>query len=225
MHAAGSAAPDQRRLAVFDLDGTITYRDTLWPYVQGFLANSCRSRLRQLRVLPALIAFLLGRASHGDVKVAFIRSTLGGARRSDLQDWTTRFVEQVVMRGCFPQALAAVAEHRARGDVLILMSASTDLYVPAIGRQLGFTDSVCTGVRWDGERLDGALTTPNRRGEEKVRCFEALKARYPGLPTVAYGNAASDLPHLRLADQADLVNAGGSARRAARQLGIGTGRW
>ena len=34
------------RLVIFDLDGTITYRDTLLPYVTGYLARSGRSRLR-----------------------------------------------------------------------------------------------------------------------------------------------------------------------------------
>ncbi len=219
------SGPLHRRLAVFDLDGTITHRDTLWPYVRGFLANSCRSRLRQLRVLPTVLAFLLGRADHGDVKQAFIRATLGGARRADIEAWTARFIDQVVMRSCFPQALAAVAEHRSRGDILVLMSASTDLYVPGIGRRLGFTETICTGLRWNKDRLEGSLTTPNRRGEEKVRCFEALKARHPGLPTVAYGNTCSDLPHMQLADEAHLVNASAKACRQARRLGIDTGRW
>lgn len=225
MQSAGNPAPQQRRLAVFDLDGTITYRDTLWPYVRGFLQDSCRSQWRLLRVIPAVLGFAAGRADHGDVKSAFIRTTLGGALRADLQAWTARFVDDIVMHRCFAAALAAVAGHRARGDALVLMSASTDLYVPAIGQRLGFTDTVCTGVRWNGERLDGRLSTPNRRGEEKVHCFEALKARYPGLPTVAYGNASSDLPHLRLADQAFLVNANARARRAARRLNVGLGAW
>ena len=46
------------RLVVFDLDGTITYRDTLLPYVTGYLERSGRSRLRMARVVPTLAAFL-----------------------------------------------------------------------------------------------------------------------------------------------------------------------
>ena len=76
---------------------------------------------------------------------------------------------------------------------LVLMSASPDLYVPEIGRRLGFAETICTGVRWNGDRFDGALTTPNRQGAEKARCFTALRARYPGVPTVAYANSAQRL--------------------------------
>ena len=43
---------------------------------------------------------------------------------------------------------------------------------------LRFERTVCTGIRWDGERLDGALRTANRRGEEKVRCLERLREEY-----------------------------------------------
>ncbi len=56
------------RLVVFDLDGTITYRDTLLPYVTGYLERSGRSRARMARLLPTLAAFALGAADHGAVK-------------------------------------------------------------------------------------------------------------------------------------------------------------
>ncbi len=65
----------------------------------------------------------------------------------------------------------------ARRDThLVLMSASVDFYVPEFGRQLGFDQVISTGVAWNGELLDGTLTTPNRRGDEKARCLRALVA-------------------------------------------------
>lgn len=160
------------RLVIFDLDGTITYRDTLFPYVTGFLARTGRSRWRMGRLLPTLAAFVLGAADHGAVKSTFIRATLGGATRTQLNAWTDEFVPAVLGRGSSPGALDMVKAHREAGDLLVLMSASTDLYVPQIGQALGFHEVICTGVAFDGAgNLDGALTTPNRRGPEKVRCF------------------------------------------------------
>jgi phosphoserine phosphatase len=41
----------------------------------------------------------------------------------------------------------------------------------------------------------------------------------------AYGNSLSDLPHLKLADRALLVNGNAAARRAAAQVGIPTSDW
>ncbi|HTY95111.1 MAG TPA: HAD-IB family hydrolase [Steroidobacteraceae bacterium] len=209
------------RLVVFDLDGTITYRDTLYPYVSGYLARSGRSRLRMARLLPTLAAFALGAADHGAVKSRFIASTLGGATRGALAVWTDEFVPWVIRRGSSPAALAAIQAHRDAGDHLVLMSASTDLYVPRFGTTLGFDEVICTGVAFDDAgRLIGTLTTPNRRGAEKVRCFEALKRQHPDLRTIAYGNAASDLAHLALADEPRLVNASGRTARRAAALGL-----
>ena len=216
--AARAAGPVQ--LAVFDLDGTITRRDTLLPYVMGFPTSTSRKLLGLLVFLGALSLFATAKRDHGQLKSAFVRSILGGETRARIEKWTAQFVPALLQRGVFADALSTIARHRQEGARLVLMSASTDLYVPAVGAALGFDEVICTGVRWNGDHLEGHLTTPNRRGPEKTRCFEALRNAHPGLKTAAYGNAASDLDHLRLADHPLLVNASASARRKAAKLGI-----
>ena len=209
------------RLVVFDLDGTITYRDTLLPYVTGYLRRSHRTRLRMGGVVPTLAAFAVGAADHGAVKSSFIKSTLAGATRAQLAAWTQDFVPQIISRGCSAGALGMVKAHREAGDLLVLMSASTDLYVPQIGAALGFAEVICTGVAFTpNDTLEGSLTTANRRGPEKVRCFQALKIQHPGIETVAYGNAGSDIDHLVLADQPRLVNPSARTVRQAARRGL-----
>jgi phosphatidylglycerophosphatase C len=214
------------RLAVFDLDGTITRHDTLVPYALGFLARKRVWRLPALLlVAPTLLGYAAGLVDRGGLKSAFIRAALGGCCRNDLQHWTETFVARLLAHGVFLQALEAIRGHARAGDHLVLLSASTDLYVPAIAHSLGFQEVICTGMRWDGERLDGRLTTPNRRGEEKTRCVTALRARHPGMETVAYGNAASDLEHLRLVERGVLVNGSRAAQHAATRAGITCADW
>jgi HAD superfamily hydrolase (TIGR01490 family) len=213
------------KLVVFDLDGTITRHDTLLPYVLGFLRERPWNLTGLLRVLPVLLDFALGRADHGQLKSALIQGTLGGSSRRELESWTARFVPQLRSGGLFREALEQIARHKRQGDRLVLMSASTDLYVPRIGRELGFADIVCTELRWVGDRLSGELVSPNRRGSEKAACLKALRQRYPGLRTLAYGNAASDLEHLKLADEGILVNGSRRARREAQRSGITCVQW
>jgi phosphatidylglycerophosphatase C len=213
-------------LAVFDLDGTITRHDTLVPYALGFLVRARPWRLPALLlVLPALLGSALGLVDRGELKSAFIRATLGGCRRKDLERWTAKFLERLIPRGLFPQAVAAIAAHARAGDHLVLLSASTDLYVPAIAQALGFQEAICTGLRWDGDLLGGTLTTPNRRGEEKARCVAALRARYSGMSAAAYGNAASDIAHLKLVEHGVLVNGSAAARREAARAEITCTEW
>jgi len=211
---------------VFDLDETITRHDTLLPYAWGYMLRHTPWRIPLLLgILPAVFAFLFGAHDVGHVKESFIRASLGGSRRSRIDAWTARFVPQLLAKGLFADALKRIAEHRQRGDYLVLMSASTNLYVPVIARELGFNETICTEVRWNGDKLDGTLITPNRKGTEKARCFTALRERHPGLTTVAYGNSSTDLPHLRLANQGVLVNGSAKARRAADSFGVLCADW
>jgi HAD superfamily phosphoserine phosphatase-like hydrolase len=183
----------------------------------GFPMSTPRKYLGMLTLCWTVFLFVLRLRDHGQVKSDFIRSTLRGQPRAKIEAWTAEFVPAVIKNGVFADALSRIEQHRKEGARLVLMSASTDLYVPAFGAALGFDEVICTGVRWDGDRLDGHLTTPNRRGKEKTRCFEQIRK---GFTTAAYGNAGSDLDHMRLADQPLLVNASASAQREAKRLGV-----
>jgi HAD superfamily phosphoserine phosphatase-like hydrolase len=122
-------------------------------------------------------------------------------------------------------ARTRIAAHRSEGDALVLMSASVDLYVPAIGKALGFDETLCTPLVWRGEHLDGALADTNLRGAAKTRALKDLRERYPGRKVTAYGNAAGDLGHLCLADRGVLVNGSARTRSAARGLGLECVTW
>jgi len=175
--------------------------------------------------LPALTRFALGRADQGALKSAAIRAVLGGRTHPEIEAWTDEFVPWLLARGMRADGLAVLEAHRRAGDLPVLLSASPDLYVPAIGKALGFAETVCTGVEWDGERLTGRLATPNQRGPAKARAVAALRREHPALAVVAYGNAASDLEHFSLADRATLVNGSARARRAAARLNIECVTW
>jgi phosphatidylglycerophosphatase C len=213
------------RIALFDLDGTITRHDTLWSYVAGFLSRRPWQFVRLIGALPATLAFLLRLADHGRLKASFMKATLGGRTRSELDAWTHDFTPRLLANGTFERARVIIEEHRRAGDRLVLLSASPDLYVPAIGRALGFHEVISTGVRWNGDRFVGELTTPNRRGEEKARIVRALRERHPGAPIVAYANSDEDLAHLALTDQPLLVNPGRDARRRAGEAGVACADW
>ena len=213
-------------VAVFDLDGTLTWRDTLVGFLVGYVVRHPRRWLRAWRVPLALARYALQGRDRGLLKSRLVRAAMGGESRAAIDRWADVYAHSLRPRGKYRlAALRTVEEHRGAGDTLILMSASVDLYVPRIGAQLGFDSTICTEVRWAGDELDGALATANRRGEEKRRCLEALRLRYPGRPITAYGNSASDIPHLCAADHAVLVNARPAARKVARAAGIAIDDW
>lgn len=212
-------------IAIFDLDGTITHRDTLFPLVLRRLAKPRPWRLLRLAgVLPATLRFAFDH-DRAALKQSLLRATLRGTPRAELQAASQAFVTDTIAHRCFAEALATIRRHRDAGHYMVLMSASVDFYVPEFGRQLGFDEVISTGVAWNGELLDGTLTTPNRRGEEKAIRLRALVAERRDGETFAYGNSASDLPHLRIARHGLLVNGSLAARRAAATMGVPTADW
>jgi phosphatidylglycerophosphatase C len=225
MTVPGTAAP-RRWVAVFDLDGTLTWHDTLFQFLMSFLRRHPWRVLGLWRLPFALGSFLARSRDPGFLKSRVIRMVMGGATRTVVDACADSFVDALEPRRRFrPAALAALEAHRAAGDHLVLLSASPDLYVPRIGRSLGFERTLCTELEWRGDRLAGTLKTANRRGAEKLRCLTWLRTQYPDLPIVAYGNSASDLDHMQHADRALLVNGNAAARALAVQWGIPTSNW
>lgn len=191
----------------------------------GLLLRQPWRLLRAPLLLPAVAAFLLKRLDHGGLKSAVIRVLLGGVTRAQAQAWTAAYVQQVVPGRLFAAALAAIARHRAAGDRLVLLSASPDLFVPALAAAMGFDQVLCTGVAWAGDHLEGSLTTANRRGEEKLRCLLALRSAHPGCHVTGYGNSEPDLAHLQACDAAFYINPRPAQAARLHSVGIRPVHW
>jgi len=216
--AAGSA------IAIFDLDGTLTRRDTLLPYLAGFVAVRPARWLSVFGIGLALAGFVFGRLDRDKGKERIIAACLRVARRDELGPHTSRFVDGLLKSGMHSQALSVLESHRTRGAHLVLLSASPDVYVREIAARLKFDECICTELRWEGERLLGTFATRNRRAEEKSCVVRALRERLPG-PMAAYANSSSDIPHLELTDHPLLVNGSPGAQRSALGRGIACASW
>jgi phosphatidylglycerophosphatase C len=212
------------RLAVFDLDGTLTRGDTFVPYVADFLSRRPSHWLRLVPAMATVVWYFLGRMNRDRLKERLTTICLRGASRDEIAACTARLISRVMKRGLRAAAVAALERHRSAGDRLVLLSASPDLYVQTLSERLGFHECICTQIQWNGSRLVGSFATANRRGEEKARLISAMRSTAPGGIT-AYANSGSDLPHLVLVDRPLLVNASARTRRRAAELGIECGDW
>ena len=134
------------------------------------------------------------------------------------------FGARLLRTGLYAEALTCITAHQRAHAHLVLLSASPDLYVPILAKALGFDECACSQLRWRGDdRLEGTLTSPNRRGAEKTRYVEALLAERKPRYSHAYGNSRADLEHLRLVSAGTYVN--GSARDLAGMPNVRAVRW
>ncbi len=215
--ASGAA---RRVVALMDLDGTITKRDTYIPFLVGFLL-SYPARLWRVGSLPfAVVLHGLGLRDNAWLKAHFLAAVLGGAPRSEIDPWAAVFVERVVARGLRRKALSVIEHHRAAGHELVLATASLDLYVERLAKRLGFDMVVCTAAEWRSNgTLSGRIDGPNCYGDAKRAAFwSRVATARDQLYLIAYSDHHADLPILTEADRAVAVNPTRKLLRAA-QLG------
>lgn len=204
---------DSRPLAVFDLDGTLVRGDTFLPFVVGYAR--ARRRVRPLVTLPVWVGLYAARVmpdhrAKQRVLVSFFR----GEHRAAVAEFADAFAERWVRPRLHGPVYDRLTGHLTSGHRVVLLSASPDLYVDAIGRALNIPEVVCTRVRRTADAWDGALDGANCKGAEKLARLRAhLGADGRAGETFAYGDSRSDLPVLKWATHGFLVRKDGSLTR------------
>mgnify|MGYP001608463479 CR=1 FL=1 len=215
----------QPSLIIFDLDCTLSRRDTFLPYLAGILLRNPTRILRCIGLPFAVAKFYLGLINNGQLKESFLSAVLGGMPRQKIEAWTKQFVPQLVSRGLNKKALEVLRGHRQAGDLLVLMTASPDCYVLELGRVLGFEEIICTATEYVDGQMSGRLAGANVRGTEKLRRLEDLRRRFQNHSITAYADDSSDVPLLRAVDRGILVNGSSRARALASEYGLSCSSW
>jgi phosphatidylglycerophosphatase C len=191
--------PGARPLAAFDLDGTLTRRDTLLPFLIRAVGRDRAYRALVASSLPLARAAALGGAHRDVAKAAVLHRVLAGLRLAALTEAAESFADHVVAHGLRPDVTARVDWHRAEGHELVLVSASPELYVTPIGRRLGFDEVLATRLEVDADdRLTGRMLGSNCRGPEKVARLREWRSDALVI-AFAYGDSTGDREMLAMA--------------------------
>jgi HAD superfamily hydrolase (TIGR01490 family) len=214
-------------IAVFDLDGTLTRHDTYRRFLLGYASAHPTKLFRFGPLALDALAHKIGRRSNSWLKERFLLEILGGATHTEIALFADRFVSHLMRTGMRAGAIRAIEGHRHRGDRLILVSASLDLYVERIASQLQMDHCICTkATRTSDGRIAGTLDGANCYGEEKIRRLSSWVGNdRDRMHVLAYGDHRSDLPLLEWADRGILVNPSRRLERAAVEHGLETVRW
>jgi len=192
-------------VAAFDFDGTLTWRDTLLPFLRRLLGLP--TLLWVLWVCsPWLIAYALRLTSNHRAKAVLLHAALAGRTVDEVQRCAQAFVKDDLPLQWRPWGLQQLVQHQQAGHRCVLVSASTSPYMHLAGASLGVDAVLCTEMEVADGRYTGRMLTANCHGEEKVHRLQAwLSTRYGDTATPelhAYGDTRGDLPLLRLASKA-----------------------
>ncbi len=196
---------DRPVVAAFDVDGTLTTRDCVVPFL---VAVGGRARLAAgLLRRGARLAQALARRDRDAVKALATAAVFTGRPLDELQRAGAAYASRIAEGWLRPVTRAALDQHGRRGDVVVLVSASYGLYLRPLAERLGVSPAnvIATELAVDGDgRCTGALDGRNCRGDAKVeRLHTWLDARHGGRAAVelwAYGDSPGDAPMLADAD-------------------------
>lgn len=185
--------------AVFDVDGTLTTGDCVFPFLRR--AAGARLATTLLR-RPIALATALVRRDRDGLK-ALACASLAGLPATEIDRLGAEFAAEVAASRLRDDTTARLRRHQELGHTVALASASLDAYLLPLAELLGVDDVVCTrlGRGADG-LLTGRLEGANCRGPEKARRVRALLAGR-GLDDAelwAYGDSPDDEPLLDYAD-------------------------
>ncbi|MXO86285.1 HAD-IB family hydrolase [Altererythrobacter aurantiacus] len=207
------------RIAIYDLDNTLTRRATFTPFL-AFAAR--RIAPWRLILLPIWVLMMLGyRAGLFDrttLKTYGMRLMLGKASVEMLQRVGHEFASTRANNDFFmPAVLALLDEDRRNGAHVVIATAAFDFYALAFADLLLIETVI--GSRWDGRVISGG----NCYGETKLRRVQSW-AKAEGLSldsaTIRFvSDSFADAPLLELADEPIFVSSSASKRARAKARG------
>lgn len=214
------------RIAIYDLDRTITSLPTWTPFL---LFASRRLQPARLALLPAVAAGAgwraLGGMDRNRLKQVMHRLLLGpaipAARLAAVSD---AFADWIVDRHLRPGAGAQLAADRAEGRRIVIASAAHRFYAEPIARRLGADVLLATEARRDrAGRILPDLDGANCYGDAKHAMITGWFAR-TGFARAAthirfYSDHASDRPTFDWVDEPVAVNPHAKLRRLASDRG------
>lgn len=165
----------QRRVAAFDFDGTLTRHDTLIPFLTRVAGR--RAMLRAVSRMGGQAARRAVPLSDRDrMKELMIADLLAGRSEAELRNLGTTFGEEILSGRMNQAVLRRLEEHLSADHEVILVSASLVYYLDPIAERLGLHAVIAVEPTVVDGVLDGTLSRPNVRAEQKaIRLGEWLE--------------------------------------------------
>lgn len=215
------------RAALFDMDRTLVRKETATLYVAYQRAIGEARRRDMARALFWVAQYTAGIIDAPAVAARALR-TLAGVHESAMSarcdDWFRRYVEPHVC----DLGRRAVEEHRARGDVLAIVTGASPYAARPLARRLGIPHVVASELEVDDQgKFTGNFVAPLCYGAGKIERTEKL-ARALGFSlrdAVFYSDSITDLPLLEAVAEPVIINPDSRLRRVAIQRGWRIEAW
>ncbi len=188
-----------KRIALFDFDGTITRKDSLFDFI-AFVKGERKLWVGMLALSPMLIQYKLKLLSNEEAKQrmrSYFFSGMDVQRFEKLgEEYALTKIDTIVR----PKAKEKILWHQSQGDTVVIVSASIRCWLDAWCKKHNIM-LISTELVKENGKITGRFSTRNCYGKEKIKrlkeSFDLKSYQY----IYAYGDSAGDKELLALADE------------------------
>ena len=215
-------ADDAPTAAFFDLDKTILAKSSTLAFSRHFYQGGLINRRTVVRSAYAQFLYLLGGADHDQMEKMRVHLSrlVNGWDVQVVKDIVAEALHHVVEPLVYAEAVTLIAEHRAAGREIVIVSSSGQEVVEPIGELLGADRVIATRMAVEHGHFTGEITFYSY-GENKATAIRELarSEHYDLGHCYAYSDSITDLPLLQAVGHPYAVNPDRSLRRAAATRG------
>ena len=194
--------------AFFDFDDTLAKGDSIFPFLLYAIKRGYAPKHQLFKAAAGFLRWKIQPSSGRAVK-EWTLSFIKGRTVEEMDELSRDFFRDAQQKAFFEDAAPELFRLREQGAKLVVVSASSDLYMKVLPEFLPIDAVISTTC----ETADGVYTGKigkNCKGEEKVRRIqEWLDAQGLAIDkahSAGYGDSPSDAPMLLLTDHPNLVN-------------------
>ena len=187
-------------LALFDFDGTITFRDSFAGFIR-YLVGPAGFYLGVACLMPVMAAFFLGLIPSWRAKELMSMFFFGRRDFRKFEELADRYSLEELPKIVRKIASERLDWHRRRGDTVVVVSASPECWLKAWCREKGIL-LIATKLEVKKGRVSGRFLTKVCSGQEKIRRIEESLNLSDFDYIYAYGDTPGDKPMLAMAKEA-----------------------
>lgn len=209
------------QLAIFDLDNTLLAGDSDHAWGEFLVQHNYVDATEYQRQNDQFYQDYLAGSLDIIAYQEFALSALTRFSAAQLAQMHAQFMQTVIQPMMLPKAIALVEAHRAKGDCLLIITATNRFVTAPIARAMGINNLIATdGVVQNGVYTGKVEGTPSF-GEGKIIRLKQWLAQQAVASTTQtfYSDSHNDLPLLRQVDTPIAVDPDDTLRAVASSEG------
>lgn len=187
-----------KKLYLFDFDGTLTYKDTMFLFLRFY--DSKKYFLGFMKHVPLFVLMKLHLANTEKVKKSFIASVLKGQREEAIEKKSQEFFEKVYPAIIRENALEFISAIDRQNVESYLITASLDIWTKPFAEKFEMK-LIATEAKFENGIFTGHFNTKNNNGVEKVKRIKIEMEGKKFDKIIAFGDTSGDKPMLALANE------------------------